>query len=154
MDKKKEMKEGGGYGGRGGGIFAVGAAKVVKKHKVSFLKLFTFADRLDVILMVVGTISAVANGVSQPLTTVIFGNLINSFGSSDPSQAIQEVSKVCFLAIFCKVFFFFFFFFFFPLLNINLQKRIAISKSAILKRKMLGVLPVGSPGILPVLRKT
>ena len=107
MDKKKEMKEGGGYGGGGGGHFAVGATKVVMKHKVSFLKLFTFADRLDMILMVVGTISAAANGVSQPLMTVIFGNLINSFGSSDPSHAIQEVSKVFFLAIFCKFFFFF-----------------------------------------------
>jgi ATP-binding cassette subfamily B (MDR/TAP) protein 1 len=93
---EKEMGgEGDGHGGGGGG----GAREAAKadKQKVSFLKLFSFADRIDVILIVVGTISAMANGVSQPLMTVIFGKLINSFGSSDPSQAINQVSKVVFL---------------------------------------------------------
>lgn len=100
VDKKEKEekiveKEMGGEGdGHGGG--AREAAKA-DKQKVSFLKLFSFADRIDVILIVVGTISAMANGVSQPLMTVIFGKLINSFGSSDPSQAINQVSKVVFL---------------------------------------------------------
>ena len=67
---------------------------VVLEQKVSFYKLFTFADRLDVLLMVVGSICAVGNGLSQPLMTLIFGQLINSFGSSDQSHVIDEVSKV------------------------------------------------------------
>ncbi|KAF3456697.1 hypothetical protein FNV43_RR01351 [Rhamnella rubrinervis] len=64
------------------------------QQKVSFHKLFSFADRLDVVLMIVGIISAIANGVSQPLMTLIFGKLINSFGSSTRSNVIDEISGV------------------------------------------------------------
>lgn len=63
-------------------------------QKVPFYMLFTFADRFDVNLMIVGTICAIANGLSQPLMTVIFGKLINTFGSTDISHIVQEVSKV------------------------------------------------------------
>ncbi|EFH44464.1 hypothetical protein ARALYDRAFT_355242 [Arabidopsis lyrata subsp. lyrata] len=63
----------------------------VKDEKVSFYKLFSFADRNDVVLMTVGTISAVANGLTQPLLTLLFGQLINAFGSS---EIFQEVSKI------------------------------------------------------------
>lgn len=63
-------------------------------QKVAFHKLFTFADRLDVVLMIVGTLSAIGNGLAQPLMTLIFGQLINSFGSSDRSNVVKEVSKV------------------------------------------------------------
>lgn len=63
-------------------------------QKVPFYKLFNFADRLDVTLMIIGTISAVANGLSQPLMTLIFGKLINAFGGSDPSAIVKQVSKV------------------------------------------------------------
>ncbi|RYR36300.1 hypothetical protein Ahy_A10g051289 isoform A [Arachis hypogaea] len=62
-------------------------------QKVPFYKLFSFADRLDVILMIVGTLSAIGNGMSQPLMTLIFGKLINTFGSGDPSHIVKEVSK-------------------------------------------------------------
>ena len=67
---------------------------VVEEQKVSFVKLFSFADRLDVLLMVVGSMCAVASGLSQPLMALIFGQLINSFGSSDQSHVLNEVSKV------------------------------------------------------------
>ncbi|KAJ6423834.1 hypothetical protein OIU84_024747 [Salix udensis] len=63
-------------------------------QKVAFHKLFTFADRLDVALMIVGTLSAIANGLAQPLMTLIFGQLINSFGAGDRSNIVKEVSKV------------------------------------------------------------
>ncbi|KAJ1441010.1 P-loop containing nucleoside triphosphate hydrolase, partial [Sesbania bispinosa] len=63
-------------------------------QKVPFYKLFTFADRLDVALMIIGTICAMANGLSQPLMTIILGKLINAFGSNVPSQVVNEVSKV------------------------------------------------------------
>ena len=87
------MKEDGdgGEGGGGGGATAV----KVENQRVPFYKLFSFADRLDVILMIVGTISAMGNGLAQPLMTLIFGQLINSFGSSNPSNVVKEVSKVC-----------------------------------------------------------
>ncbi|RXH86364.1 hypothetical protein DVH24_017417 [Malus domestica] len=89
-------------GGRGGGE---GNAEVnnnngsqekadKKKQKVAFYKLFSFADRLDVALMIVGTISAVGNGLSKPLMTLVFGNLINTFGCTDPGHIVPMISKV------------------------------------------------------------
>ncbi|KAG6581395.1 ABC transporter B family member 9, partial [Cucurbita argyrosperma subsp. sororia] len=62
-------------------------------HSVPFYKLFSFADRFDAVLMTVGTVSAVANGLSQPLVTLIFNKMINSFGSADPSDVVARVSK-------------------------------------------------------------
>ncbi|AES64094.2 ABC transporter B family protein [Medicago truncatula] len=73
------------------------------EEKVPFYKLFNFADKLDVILMIIGFICAVANGLSQPLMTLIFGKLINTFGSTDPSHIVKEVSKVALLFIYLGV---------------------------------------------------
>lgn len=63
-------------------------------EKVAFYKLFSFADRRDIVLMIVGTISAIGNGVSQPLMTLIFGQLVNSFGGANQSNVVHVVSKV------------------------------------------------------------
>ncbi|XP_065879863.1 ABC transporter B family member 9 [Euphorbia lathyris] len=63
-------------------------------QKVALYKLFSFADKLDVLLMIVGTFAGIGNGVSQPLMALIFGQLINSFGSTDPSNVVHLVSKI------------------------------------------------------------
>ncbi|KAH9797569.1 ABC transporter B family member 9 [Citrus sinensis] len=63
-------------------------------QKVPFYKLFAFADKQDAVLMIVGTISAIGSGLAHPFMTLIFGHLINSFGSSDRSHVVHEVSKV------------------------------------------------------------
>lgn len=63
----------------------------VNHEKVPFYKLFLFADRNDAILMIIGTISAVANGLTQPLLILLFSQLVNAFGSF---QIFSEVSKV------------------------------------------------------------
>lgn len=68
--------------------------KKADDQKVPFYKLFTFADRLDIVLIIVGTIAAIANGLTQPIMTLIFGQLINSFGATTPSNVVKEVSKV------------------------------------------------------------
>ncbi|KAA8515001.1 hypothetical protein F0562_018212 [Nyssa sinensis] len=65
-----------------------------KDQKVSFLKLFSFADGVDRMLMIVGSVCAIASGLSQPLMTIMFGQLINSFGTTDPSHVVDDVSKV------------------------------------------------------------
>ena len=65
-----------------------------ENQKVSFFKLFSFAYKTDVALMAIGTITAVANGVTQPLMTLIFGQLINAFGTTDPDHMVKEVWKV------------------------------------------------------------
>ncbi|KAI3832045.1 hypothetical protein MKW92_050144 [Papaver armeniacum] len=63
-------------------------------NTVPFYKLFAFADSKDVILIVVGTIAAIVNGVAMPLMTVLLGDLIDSFGQSDNKNTVRVVSKV------------------------------------------------------------
>uniref|UniRef100_A0A151UEM9 ABC transporter B family member 9 n=1 Tax=Cajanus cajan TaxID=3821 RepID=A0A151UEM9_CAJCA len=75
----------------------------VNDEKVPFYKLFAFADGLDVTLMIVGCISAMANGLAQPLMTLIFGKVINAFGSTDPSLIVNEVSKVVIFFVYLAV---------------------------------------------------
>ncbi|WJX22543.1 ATP-binding cassette sub- B member 9 [Trifolium repens] len=72
-------------------------------QKVPFYMLFNFADKIDVTLMIIGTISAMANGLAQPLMTLIFGKIINAFGSSDPSDVVKQVSKVSLLFVYLAV---------------------------------------------------
>ena len=63
--------------------------------KVPYYKLFSFADRADHLLMVVGTVAAVGSGICLPLMQVILGEMINSFGETlDRKQVVHEVSKV------------------------------------------------------------
>eukprot|EP01018_Ginkgo_biloba_P014563 Gb_11202 [translate_table: standard] len=67
------------------------------KKSVPFYKLFVLADSLDIILMVIGTVSAVANGLSFPIMTILFGKLTNAFGQNagtDIHKVLHEVSKV------------------------------------------------------------
>ena len=62
---------------------------------VPFHKLFSFADSTDYSLMLVGTISAVGNGLCLPLMTVIFGTMVDSFGESgNTKQVLPKISKV------------------------------------------------------------
>ena len=63
--------------------------------KVPFHKLFSFADTLDYILMSVGTISAIGNGLCTPLMTIILGEVINSFGGTgEVGDAVPKVIVV------------------------------------------------------------
>ncbi|KAI3523833.1 hypothetical protein L1887_02274 [Cichorium endivia] len=62
---------------------------------VPYHKLFAFADSIDYVLMVVGTITAIGGGISMPLQTLIFGELIDTFGgTTDNNVIVHEVSKV------------------------------------------------------------
>nr|KYP71725.1 ABC transporter B family member 5 [Cajanus cajan] len=46
--------------------------------------------------MVVGTIGAIGNGLGMPLMTLLFGELIDSFGNNQFSpNVVKQVSKVC-----------------------------------------------------------
>jgi hypothetical protein len=82
--------------GDGGKKKKDGAA--AKSKKVSLFGMFQYADRLDVLLMVVGTVGAVANGMAEPLMTLLFGNVINSFGQSTTETILRSVRKVGFAA--------------------------------------------------------
>ncbi|KAJ8626939.1 hypothetical protein MRB53_020246 [Persea americana] len=63
-------------------------------EKVPFYKLFSFADGLDILLMSVGTVAAIVSGLSLPLMTLIFGQIINSFGDANSSDVVHVISKV------------------------------------------------------------
>jgi ATP-binding cassette subfamily B (MDR/TAP) protein 1 len=61
---------------------------------VSFMALFRYADAMDLLLMLVGTVAALGNGVSQPLMIVIFGDVIDAFGSATTHDVLHRVNKV------------------------------------------------------------
>ncbi|KAF8387606.1 hypothetical protein HHK36_026259 [Tetracentron sinense] len=66
-----------------------------RTNTIPYYKLFSFADFTDHTLMIVGTIAALGNGMSMPLTTVLMGELVNSFGTTlDTKKVVHEVSKV------------------------------------------------------------
>ncbi|XP_026394658.1 ABC transporter B family member 11-like [Papaver somniferum] len=68
--------------------------EILMTNLVPFFKLFSFTDSKDVILMVVGTISAFINGWKMPIMAVLGGQLINSFASTDGSDVLKQVSKI------------------------------------------------------------
>ncbi|XP_069150564.1 ABC transporter B family member 9 [Solanum lycopersicum] len=63
-------------------------SSIVKDEKVPFYKLFLFADRVDIALMTIGTFGAIGEGLTQPLMTLIFGQIINSFGGASSSNEV------------------------------------------------------------------
>ena len=70
-------------------------AKDESNKTVPFHKLFSFADSWDHLLMFVGTVSAVGNGLSMPLMVIIIGDAIDAFGrNANTKQAVHDVSKV------------------------------------------------------------
>uniref|UniRef100_A0A6N2L835 ABC transmembrane type-1 domain-containing protein n=1 Tax=Salix viminalis TaxID=40686 RepID=A0A6N2L835_SALVM len=62
---------------------------------VPFFKLFAFADSTDICLMILGTIGAIGNGASLPIMSILFGDLIDSFGKNQNNKdVVGLVSKV------------------------------------------------------------
>ncbi|XP_019704737.1 ABC transporter B family member 9 [Elaeis guineensis] len=61
---------------------------------VPFFKLLSFADKKDVVLMVLATIGALFNGMAMPIMTKIFGELVDAFGANDRDMVVEKVSKV------------------------------------------------------------
>ena len=90
-------------GGDGGGGQGAGSdnsssrppVPPVAVGRVPLHRLFSFADRTDALLMAVGALAAVANGMAQPLMTFIFGDVIDAFGSAASSSSVlHRVVKV------------------------------------------------------------
>lgn len=72
-----------------------GEKKEEQKKSVPFYRLFSFADKADIALMLVGSLGALGNGAAMPLMTILFGQLIDSFGETlDQNQIVDAVSKV------------------------------------------------------------
>ncbi|KQK09336.1 ABC transporter B family member 4 [Brachypodium distachyon] len=62
--------------------------------KVPFTGLFRYADGTDLLLMLMGTLGALANGVSQPVMIIIFGDLVDAFGgATTANDVLNRVNK-------------------------------------------------------------
>ncbi|CAO1945643.1 unnamed protein product [Urochloa humidicola] len=88
--------DGGGEDGKtaAAGSSSNGAAAAATTAKVPSLVMFRYADRADAALMVVGTVAAVANGMSEPLMTLVFASVIECFGAGDDATVLHRISKV------------------------------------------------------------
>uniref|UniRef100_A0A672TWY6 ABC-type xenobiotic transporter n=1 Tax=Strigops habroptila TaxID=2489341 RepID=A0A672TWY6_STRHB len=51
---------------------------------------FRYADHVDVLLMVVGLIAAIANGTGMPLMVIVYGDMTNSFVQSGVQSNVSE----------------------------------------------------------------
>ncbi|KAF3776026.1 ABC transporter B family member 11 [Nymphaea thermarum] len=89
-DTEKKVKKGEGGNGKDG-VY------------VPFHKLFAFADLLDVLLMTMGSFSAISHGLALPLSTLLFGELIDSFGQADRTNVVHVVSKVALKYVYLAV---------------------------------------------------
>jgi len=117
--------DGAGDGGGGGRVVA-GPTKpqaAMTAGRVPLHRLFAFADRTDALLMAVGTLAAVANGMAQPLMTFIFGDVIDAFGSAESSnRVVHRVVKVPNLLLASFLLFFYFLSFLFASISIIYRK--------------------------------
>lgn len=73
-----------------------GTKKLDKGGKAPLHELFKNADVTDVVLMLVGTVAAVASGMSQVVMAIIFGRMVDAFGGATPSTILPRVNKVPF----------------------------------------------------------
>ncbi|OLQ10644.1 Multidrug resistance protein 1 [Symbiodinium microadriaticum] len=64
-----------------------------KPTKASLCKLFSQMDAVEALVLVVGTLCAMAHGVAQPLLIVIFGDLIDALGGS-PEEVQRETERL------------------------------------------------------------
>ncbi|KAL5715157.1 ABC-type xenobiotic transporter [Ranunculus cassubicifolius] len=72
-----------------------GDDKAKVTQRVSFFKLFAFADTLDYFLMAIGSIGACIHGASVPVFFIFFGKLINTIGLGYlfPTLVSHKVAK-------------------------------------------------------------
>lgn len=64
-----------------------------KTKTVPFYKLFAFADSFDFLLMILGTLGSIGNGLGFPIMTILFGDLVDAFGQNQTDVSVK-VSKV------------------------------------------------------------
>ncbi|MED6184096.1 ABC transporter B member 19 [Stylosanthes scabra] len=66
-----------------------------KEQSLPFYKLFSFADKYDIMLMICGTLGAIVHGSSMPVFFLLFGKMVNGFGKNqmDLNSMTHEVSK-------------------------------------------------------------
>ncbi|EEC79641.1 hypothetical protein OsI_20863 [Oryza sativa Indica Group] len=61
--------------------------------KVGLHRLFRYADGVDALLMAAGAAGAAASGAAQPLMNLVFGEVVDAFGSGSRDDVLHRVSK-------------------------------------------------------------
>uniref|UniRef100_A0A0E0CH13 Uncharacterized protein n=1 Tax=Oryza meridionalis TaxID=40149 RepID=A0A0E0CH13_9ORYZ len=81
-------------GGEGGGGGGAGKAKTkAKPVLVSFMTVFVHADTADVVLMVLGLLGAIADGISMPVMLLTFSHAYNDLGHGADIVGSQQFSS-------------------------------------------------------------
>ena len=63
-----------------------------KQRKIiSFLHFFKFADKFDIILILIGTIASIGNGAALPIFTIFWGEVTASITLTNPYDAVFPV---------------------------------------------------------------
>ncbi|XP_040289953.1 ATP-dependent translocase ABCB1-like [Bufo bufo] len=73
----------------------VSHAKMITKETVGLLELFQYADKWDIILMVIGIVCAIGSGSAAPLNTVIFGQVAGILSTSENSINASSNNSGC-----------------------------------------------------------
>lgn len=63
--------------------------------------MFRFADKKDIILMIIGTVFALVNGAALPIFSLLWGDMIDSFKT--PEEMEQEVLDMFLLFIYLGI---------------------------------------------------
>jgi ATP-binding cassette subfamily B (MDR/TAP) protein 1 len=62
--------------------------------KVPLHELFKYGDSTDVVLMLIGMVAALGNGMSMVIMTIVFGQMVDAFGATTPDTILHHVNKV------------------------------------------------------------
>ncbi|GAB9472093.1 Multidrug resistance protein abc superfamily [Globisporangium polare] len=73
---------------------AAGTSSSSSSTIAPLLTLFSYADRIDALLMTAGTIGALAAGLGQPIQIILIGNVLNAFNPMDLPDAKQLRANV------------------------------------------------------------
>ncbi|KAI3965489.1 hypothetical protein MKW92_034732 [Papaver armeniacum] len=65
----------------------------LKEKNLSILQLFRYADGVDKLLILLGTIGSIGDGMMTPLTMVVLSSIINEYGPSDNAFSSSIVDK-------------------------------------------------------------
>ncbi|KAK9104290.1 hypothetical protein Scep_021134 [Stephania cephalantha] len=64
-----------------------------RSESMSIFRLFSFADRKDKLLMVLGSLGSIGDGLMTPLTMLVLSDLINTYGTNSSATSTSEVNK-------------------------------------------------------------
>ncbi|KAJ8900790.1 hypothetical protein NDN08_000090 [Rhodosorus marinus] len=77
------------------GLFTRKRKKVEKPPAVSLAKLFTYSNRRERLFILIGIFAGACQGALLPMFTIIFGNILEDFGSEEsldnPDEALESI---------------------------------------------------------------